>query len=57
MLPTLGEYQGLLINTEVFKAHNVGIPQTWDQLLAAIDTFKAAGVTPIAAGFQDRMDY
>jgi putative sugar ABC transporter, periplasmic sugar-binding protein len=57
MLPTLGEYQGLFINTEVFKAHNIGIPQTWDQLLAAIDTFNAAGVTPIAAGFQDRMDY
>ena len=57
MLPTLGEYQGLFINTEVFKANNVGIPQTWDQLLSAIETFKAAGVTPISAGFQDNMNY
>ncbi|MFA9379496.1 MAG: extracellular solute-binding protein [Acetanaerobacterium sp.] len=38
----------LYCNTEMFKANNLDLPTTYDELLAAIDGFKAAGITPIA---------
>ncbi len=43
----------MFYNQEVLDAAGVQVPQTWDQLLAAVDALKAQGVTPIAlAGSQ-----
>ena len=40
-------------NQEVLDAAGVQVPQTWDELLTAVDALKAQGVTPIAlAGSQ-----
>lgn len=43
----------LYCNTELFEANNVAIPTTYDELLAAIDAFNAAGIVPIALPAQD----
>lgn len=48
-----GSYQGVFFNEDLFIQHGVKIPKTWDQFKAAIETFKAAGITPIAGGFSD----
>lgn len=38
----------LFVNNTIFKENNVEIPKTFDELLAACDTFNAAGITPIS---------
>ncbi|WP_456607190.1 extracellular solute-binding protein [Blastococcus sp. SYSU DS0617] len=43
----------LYYNQEVLDAAGAQVPETWDELLTAVDQLKAAGVTPIAlAGSQ-----
>lgn len=43
----------LFFNKKVFSEAGAQPPTTWDELLAAVDTFKAKGITPIAlAGTQ-----
>jgi xylobiose transport system substrate-binding protein len=43
----------LFYNESVLEAAGVEVPQTWEQLLSAVDALKANGVTPIAlAGSQ-----
>jgi ABC-type glycerol-3-phosphate transport system substrate-binding protein len=54
MIPYYGNYQGLYINSEVFEANGIAPVTDWNSFLAAIEKLKAAGVTPIAAGFKDR---
>ncbi len=41
---------GVYYNTEVFEKNKVAIPKTYDEFVKACQTFKAAGVVPIAAG-------
>lgn len=53
MLALAGEYQGVFFNEDIFVANGLKIPKTWEQFTASIETLKAAGVTPIAAGFAD----
>ena len=43
----------LYCNTELFETHGVKIPATYDELLAAIDAFKAVGVVPFALPAKD----
>lgn len=38
----------LYCNKELFDANGIAIPTTYDELLTAIDKFKAAGIVPIA---------
>ncbi|MDQ2653177.1 MAG: extracellular solute-binding protein [Chloroflexota bacterium] len=40
-------------NPELLEANGVAVPQTWDEFTAAMDTLKAAGVTPISIGAID----
>ena len=44
----------MFCNTDLFKQYNVKIPETWDELMTAIKTFKAAGITPMTVGGKDR---
>ncbi len=37
-------------DTELFKANNVEVPKTYDDLMTACETFKAAGIAPFALG-------
>ncbi len=43
----------LYVNTELFEQNNVKVPETYDELLAAVDAFNAAGITPISLGEKD----
>lgn len=38
---------GVFYNKDVFEANNIEIPQTWDELLQACETLKAAGIVPV----------
>ncbi len=44
---------GFFYNKELFKKYNVAIPKTWGELLAAVKTFRDAGVTPLGVGGKD----
>jgi raffinose/stachyose/melibiose transport system substrate-binding protein len=39
-------------NKELFEQVGVEVPETWDDLLAAVDAFKAEGITPFALAGQ-----
>jgi raffinose/stachyose/melibiose transport system substrate-binding protein len=40
-------------NPEILEANGIEVPQTWEEFVAAMDTLKAAGVTPISIGAID----
>ncbi len=43
-------------NKAVLDANGIGVPQTWEDFTAAVETLAAAGVTPIAHGGQAWQD-
>ncbi|AEE46841.1 ABC transporter substrate-binding protein [Cellulomonas fimi] len=45
-IPFAANASGVLYNEELFAQHGVAVPTTWDELIAAAETFQAAGVTP-----------
>lgn len=47
---------GFIYNKDLFRKANVdaGAIKTWDDLLAAVKTLKAAGITPLTAGGADK---
>ncbi|GIJ45092.1 sugar ABC transporter substrate-binding protein [Virgisporangium aliadipatigenens] len=49
-VPNYAEYVEVYYNKDLFAKHNVAVPTTLEQFTAAMDTFKAAGVTPLAMG-------
>ena len=42
----------LYYSTALFEEHSVTPPTTWDELLTAVETFSAAGITPISLAGQ-----
>lgn len=46
-------YSGIFYNKDLFAANNVEVPTTWDELVAACDTFIAAGLSCMTAGGSD----
>ncbi|UHA75507.1 extracellular solute-binding protein [Paenibacillus sp. 481] len=49
-LPESGFIEGFFYNKKVFDEAGVQVPKTWDELLKALETFKAKGIIPIALG-------
>ncbi|WP_420366561.1 extracellular solute-binding protein [Curtobacterium sp. L3-7] len=47
-VPDYGEYVEFYYNKELFQKYGVEVPKTMDDLEAAMATFQAAGVTPLA---------
>lgn len=43
----------VIYNKKIFAEQGITVPQTWDELIAACDKLKAAGVTPFYATFKD----
>lgn len=56
-VPIMGYWEGLFINRDLFDTHQVKVPETWDELLEAIDRFNAVGITPIAVALDDIPHY
>ena len=49
-----GQTLGVMFyNTRLFEENNVGVPETFDELLAACNTFKENGITPISVPSKD----
>ncbi len=46
-------FSGLYVNKDLFAAHDVAVPTTWDELVAACQAFMAADVPCVTAGGQD----
>ena len=46
-------YSGIYYNKDVFAANNVEVPTTWDELVAACETFNQAGIPCMTAGGKD----
>ncbi|GLY18899.1 ABC transporter substrate-binding protein [Kineosporia sp. NBRC 101677] len=49
VLPYEYNIEGIWYNKELFQANGIQVPATWDELLAAAEKLKAAGITPFAA--------
>ncbi|MCS7460702.1 extracellular solute-binding protein [Paenibacillus doosanensis] len=47
---TMSPTSFVFYNQELFDKYEVGVPATWDELLAAIKVFNRNGITPIALG-------
>jgi raffinose/stachyose/melibiose transport system substrate-binding protein len=46
-------YSGIYYNKDLFAANNVAVPTTWDELVAACETFNAADIPCMTAGGKD----
>ncbi len=46
-VPNYGEYVMVYYNKDAFAAHNIAVPTTLDEFTTAMDTFAAAGTTPL----------
>ena len=46
-------YSGIYYNKDLFKANNVKVPTTWDELVAACAAFKKANIPCMTAGGKD----
>ncbi|AYY13430.1 extracellular solute-binding protein [Actinobacteria bacterium YIM 96077] len=47
-IPNYGEFVMVYYNEDLFAEHGIEIPETYDDLVAAMDEFVDAGVTPLA---------
>ncbi|MCX7746115.1 MAG: extracellular solute-binding protein [Clostridia bacterium] len=56
-IPYIGIYEGMYFNKELFEKNGVKIPKTYDELLTAVEAFKAKGITPIAISFAEEPHY
>jgi raffinose/stachyose/melibiose transport system substrate-binding protein len=53
-LPTSSAIGVLYCNTELFQKANAKIPETYSELLAAVEALNEQGITPITVGEKDR---
>jgi raffinose/stachyose/melibiose transport system substrate-binding protein len=53
-VPYLLQCTFFFYNKAIFNKYSIAIPKTWDELTAACEKLKAAGVTPIALGNAER---
>lgn len=52
-IPTNMGCMGVFYNKEVFEQNNVEVPKTHEEMIAAAQTFKDAGIMPFARGFKE----
>lgn len=48
-VPTVGYWEGLFCNKDLFDKYNVPLPDDWDSLIYAIEVFNKNGIIPISA--------
>jgi raffinose/stachyose/melibiose transport system substrate-binding protein len=48
-IPNYGEFTQVYYNKDLFTKYGVAVPKTYAEFTAALQTFAAAGITPIAA--------
>ncbi len=47
-VPTTSFWEGMFVNQDLFDKYSVKVPSNWTELKAAIETFNANGIVPIA---------
>lgn len=52
-LPFVANASGVLYNVAIFKEQGVEVPETWDEFLAAAETFQEAGIDPFYFTIKD----
>lgn len=55
-IPFMAVSHGIYYNADLFAKHKIQIPQTWEELLAAAENLKAAGIIPFSNGSKDEWD-
>lgn len=55
-LPFIAVSHGIYYNVDMFKKYNLQVPKTWQELMAAAKTLKAAEIIPFANGSKDQWD-
>jgi raffinose/stachyose/melibiose transport system substrate-binding protein len=55
-VPIAAVSHGIYYNQDVFAEQGIEVPKTWEDLLAAADKLKAAGLIPFANGTKDEWD-
>lgn len=55
-VPIAAVSHGIYYNQDLFAANGIAEPKTWEELLAASEKLKAAGVTPFGNGTKDAWD-
>ncbi|KQX08280.1 MULTISPECIES: extracellular solute-binding protein [unclassified Leifsonia] len=53
VLPYSVAAASVIYNVKLFEENGVEVPTTWDELIAACDTFEAAGITPIYSTYKE----
>ncbi|NOU77031.1 extracellular solute-binding protein [Paenibacillus sp. LMG 31458] len=48
-----GSVSGMLYNKDIFQKYNIAVPKTQEEFLAACETLKKNGITPIYMAFKD----
>ena len=56
-IPARPYYEGLFVNTDLFEQCGLPLPETWDQLEAAVQGFSETGIVPIAVSLSDIPHY
>ncbi len=49
-VPAASQTMLVIYNTEIFQKNGISEPRSWDELIAACETLKAAGIMPFANG-------
>ncbi|MGE5642681.1 MAG: ABC transporter substrate-binding protein [Byssovorax cruenta] len=55
-VPIIAVSHGIYYNQDLFEANGIAVPTTWEELMAAAQKLKDAGVTPFANGTKDAWD-
>jgi raffinose/stachyose/melibiose transport system substrate-binding protein len=55
-VPFMAVSHGIYYNIDLFKQNKINVPKTWEELIAAAKTLKAAGITPFSNGSKDQWD-
>lgn len=56
-VPTRGFYEALFCNKDLFDKYGLELPTNWENLMKAVETFKANGIVPFATSFSDIPHY
>lgn len=56
-VPTRGFYEALFCNKDLFDQFGLELPTNWENLMKAVETFKANDIVPFAVSFSDIPHY
>lgn len=55
-VPIIAVSHGVYYNEQIFQDNGIELPKTWEELMAAAQKLKDAGITPFANGTKDAWD-